>query len=84
MEVVLPKLGKNAIELKHFPTRCHAFIFRACEYIPFYKIAALLKTDEPTVREAAAEMGLPNYDPGDAWLTKGYITIIRRMWHLLP
>ena len=84
MKVLLPKLGKKAIPLNHFPNRCYAFIFRACEYVPFSKIAELLGTDEITVRSAAAEMGLPDYDPGDMWLKKGYITIIRRMWHLLP
>ena len=84
MENVLPKIGKEALPLKHFPTRCHAFIFRAAEYVPFGKIAALLRVPEEKVRAAAAEMGLPDYNPGELWLQKGYITIIRRMWHLLP
>ncbi|MBQ8893020.1 MAG: hypothetical protein IJ043_01255 [Clostridia bacterium] len=84
MEIALPKLGKAAIPLKHFPTRCHAFIFRACEYVPYSKIAEILGVEEQKVRQAAAEMGLPDYDPGNLWLTKGYITIIRRLWNLLP
>ena len=29
-------------------------------------------------------MGLPNYAPGNIWLERGYITIIRQMWHILP
>lgn len=84
MDVILPELEKAAIPLKHFPTRCHAFIFRASEYVPYAKMAALLGTTEEKVRLASKEMGLPDYDPGDLWLKKGYITIIRRMWHLLP
>ena len=29
-------------------------------------------------------MGLPDYNPGSLWLERGYITIIRQMWHILP
>ena len=84
MHYSLPPLGHNAIPLSHFPTRHQAFIFRACEYVPMEKIAEILKTDVEAVRQAAADMGLPQYEPGNAWLKKGYITIIRRMWHVLP
>ena len=80
----LPPLDKEAIPLTHFPTRHQAFIFRACEYVPLARIAKILCTDVETVKAAAAEMGLPCEDPGDLWLQRGYITIIRRMWHLLP
>ena len=31
-----------------------------------------------------AEMGLPNVCPDADWREKGYITIIRRLWHILP
>lgn len=84
MEFLLPPVGKKAISLKHFPTHCQAFIFRASEYVPYSKIAKILCTTEENVRNAAAAMGLPEYDPGEKWLKKGYITIIRRMWHILP
>lgn len=84
MIYTLPKTGKDALTLPHFPTKHQAFIFRAAEYIPVDKIAKLLKTDEAKIRESIAKMGLPCYDPGDTWLKKGYITIIRRMWHVLP
>lgn len=80
----LPPIGKEAIPLPHFPTRHQAFLFRAYEYVPTAKIASILGTSEENVRRAAEEMGLPDYDPDDLWLTRGYITIIRRMWHILP
>lgn len=80
----LPKVGTAAIELSHFPTKHQAFIFRAYEYVPIDRIAKVLGTDVETVRHAAGEMGLPDYAPGDLWLRRGYITIIRRMWHILP
>ena len=80
----LPALGKAPVSLPHFPTRQQAFIFRAAEYVPKEKIANILGTDVDTVARAMADMGMPDYDPGDIWLTRGYITIIRRMWHILP
>lgn len=80
----LPKLGSEAIPLSHFPTKYQAFIFRAYEYVPPEKIAKILGTTAEKVREAARDMGLPEYAPGDKWLKRGYITIIRRMWHILP
>ncbi|MBR7181948.1 MAG: hypothetical protein IKD28_04105 [Clostridia bacterium] len=80
----LPEHGCEAIALPHFPTRHQAFIFRAYEYIPAERIAKVLKTTAENVHRAAADMGLPRHDVGDIWLQKGYITIIRRMWHILP
>ncbi len=47
------------------------------------KIAEILNTTEENIRTAARDMGLPDTDPGEVWLKKGYITIIRRMWHIL-
>lgn len=84
MVYTLPAIGKNAVELLHFPTKHQAFIFRAYEYVPAEKIASVLGTDVATVKQAAKEMGLPDYNPGELWLKRGYITIIRRMWHILP
>ena len=80
----LPPIGKEALNLPHFPTKHQAFIFRAYEYIPTEKIASLLKTSPENVKAAAEEMGLPDSEVGDIWLRRGYITIIRRMWHILP
>ena len=80
----LPKVTKDCIPLTHFPTVHQAFIFRACEYVPTKKIAELLNTDVENVENAIEDMGLPKFDPKDIWLKRGYITIIRRMWHILP
>ena len=84
MHYSLPQIGKPAVDLLHFPTKHQAFIFRAYEYVPAEKIANILCIDVNTVRKAAKEMGLPDYNPGELWLKRGYITIIRRMWHILP
>ncbi|MBE6870980.1 MAG: hypothetical protein E7491_03425 [Ruminococcaceae bacterium] len=80
----LPTVEKEAVALSHFPTKHQAFIFRACEYVPMEKIAKVLKTDIDNVRQAAEDMGLPDYDPKNVWMKRGYVTIIRRMWHILP
>lgn len=80
----LPQLGKAAIPLLHFPTRHQAFIFRAYEYVPPVKIARILDTTESNVRQTAQDMGLTKACDSNIWLEKGYITIIRRLWHILP
>ena len=80
----IPPVGKAAIDIPHFPTKHQAFIFRACEYVPVETIAKVLRTDVATIKQAVDEMGLPNFEPGELWLKRGYITIIRRMWHILP
>ncbi len=84
MEFALPKLGKETIRFPHFPTRHQAFIFRAYEYVHPSKIASILDTTEENVRKAAEDMGLLHPCTTDIWLRKGYITIIRSLWHILP
>ncbi len=84
MIYTLPKIGKPALNFSHFPTTYQAFIFRACEYVSVEKIAKVLKTTEENIRISMSQMGLCDCEPGDIWLKKGYITIIRRMWHILP
>lgn len=80
----LPALDKEAIPLTHFPTRLQAFIFRAYEYFSPERIAGVLRTSPENVRCVAADMGLREHIREDLWLKRGYITVIRRMWHLLP
>lgn len=80
----LPPIDKEPIPLSHFPTRHQAFIFRASEYVPAEKIASVLRTTAENVQRAAEDMGIPHFNPENKWLKRGYITIIRRMWHILP
>ena len=77
----LPKIGKKAIELPHFPTAHQAFIFRAYEYFPPEKIADILGTTPENIIRAAGELGLPDFPQREKWIKNGYITIIKRMWH---
>ena len=73
------------IIFSHFPTVQQAFIWRNWEMFPAEKLAEVLRTDAKNVLEMAAAMGLrtPPVVNGD-WLKKGYNTIIRANWHLLP
>ena len=84
MTFTLPKLGKAPVALPHFPNRVCAFVFRASEFFTFDKMAALLGTTSNNVRELAAAMGIHHDQSSNVWLKKGYITIIRALWHLLP
>lgn len=84
MNINLPKIGKPAIPFLHFPTKHQAFIFRAYEYVSPEAIAELIHATPDQIRAAALEMGLTKECTDNVWLEKGYITIIRKLWHILP
>ncbi len=85
MKTPLPKAGKAPVKLPHFPAVHQAFIFRASEFVSFEKIASVLGTGVDNVRECARQMGIERAcGDGDLWLKKGYISVIRAMWHILP
>ena len=74
-----------AIEFPHFPDRAHAVVFRNWQLVPASRIAEVLATNEADVRELATSMGLPAAgDVSERMQDRGYITIVRRNWHLLP
>jgi hypothetical protein len=76
---------KPALEFTHFPDRLHAFVWRNWNVVPTERLAKVLETTPEKVRAVAASMGMPAEAPvPEAYKTRGYITIIRRNWHLLP
>ncbi|MBN1436879.1 MAG: hypothetical protein JW936_07380 [Sedimentisphaerales bacterium] len=79
--------GKSVPELRlsHWPTRFQAFIWRNWELVEADTLAHILGTDTPTVEQLATNMGLrvPAV-VGKHWRERGYVTLIRRNWHLLP
>lgn len=82
---ILPKIvDKGELELLHFPTRMQAFVFRNWEIVPAKKIAEVLNTSEENVKAIAYQMGLDEQGDVSVWLKKGYITIIKQNWHILP
>src|SRR4051812_22975736 len=81
-----PNSGPAALDFPHFPTRMHTFIWRNWNVVATDRIAKVLGTTSDKVAAVAASMGLPPGDPSDVAVLRqrGYITIIRRNWHLLP
>jgi len=83
---VLPA-GSNppALEFPHFPDRLHTFVWRNWSVVELERLAAVLGTSVENVAAIADSMGLPRYQPIPAeQKTRGYITVLRRNWHLLP
>jgi len=75
----------KALAFSHFPTRFQAVIWRNWEMVSPVTLARVLKTDEATILKLAVALGLrvpPRVSP--RWLERGYVTIIRANWHLLP
>ena len=76
---------KPPIATDPFPDRMSAFVWRNWFCVPVERMAKVVGAKESDLTGIAAEMGLP---PQPAvlpeWRTKGYITVVRRNWHLLP
>ncbi len=74
------------VKADHFPSMLHTFIWRNWGLVPASRLAEVVGTSERNVRKIAVSMGLeakPDVDP--VWTSsKGYITLLRRNWHILP
>ena len=82
---MLPEIQKGqTLDIKHFPTKFQALIFRLWETVPASRLAEVLKTDEQTVTQLAKDMGLGQQKWLDEWMTRGYISILRHAWNILP
>ena len=69
----------------HFPGRMHALIWRNWPVVDAGKLAGVLGTTAENVQAVALSMGLPPQGPILAeWKIRGYITVLRRNWHLPP
>jgi hypothetical protein len=74
-----------ALQDKHFPTRLHAFVWRNWETVSLERMAKTVGTTPRNIREIGLAMGMPQrVGAVDAFRTRGYISIIRHNWHLLP
>ena len=78
--------GKKApLGCEPFPSRLYQFVWRNWTVVPQTKLAEVVGTTPENVAQVAASMGLPPQDAIlPAWQDKGYITVVRRNWHLLP
>lgn len=77
---------KKALETPWFPSRMHAFVWRNWTVVPCKRIAEILQAKPEQIEQVALSMGLkPQTSIDSTWLSsKGYITVLRRNWHLLP
>ncbi|QDT07139.1 hypothetical protein K227x_55640 [Rubripirellula lacrimiformis] len=74
-----------ALQSPHFPSRLHAFIWRNWQLVPPQRMAELVGTETANIKQIAGSMGLPKVDTVSSEMReRGYITLIRRNWHLLP
>ena len=76
----------EALEFPHFPTRLQAFVWRNWGLVPASKLADILDASIQQVVKLAEDMGLLAMADANfqLWHERGYITIVRRNWHLLP
>ncbi len=81
---MLPKI-KRIKELPHFlPQKWQTVILRNYGMVNSNILAEVLETDCDTIEREARRLNLSGikYDP--EFITRGYISIIRNNWHLLP
>ncbi len=77
--------GAPALESAHFPNRLHEFVWRNWNVVPPEKIAAVVGASADDITAMAVSMGLPEVAQiPPAMRERGYVSIIRRNWHLLP
>lgn len=81
--LITPTKGKT-LEISHFPTSHQALVFRLWEMVPCSKLAKVLETTAANVEKVAYEMGLTPQKNLEKWSTRGYISIIKAVWNLLP
>ncbi|MBR4171369.1 MAG: hypothetical protein IKR48_06925 [Kiritimatiellae bacterium] len=76
---------KPAVCFDPFPSRLYAFVFRNWTCVPVQRLAETIGTEPEKLIALAADLGLaPQGKLEPEWRTKGYITVLRRNWHLLP
>ncbi len=85
-EPVLPTGSAPApVATSHFPDRIHAFVWRNWNAVEPARLAQVLATSVNNVTAMAESMGLPPALPiPPEQKLRGYITLLRRNWHLLP
>ncbi|MDP6060752.1 MAG: hypothetical protein QGH33_17735, partial [Pirellulaceae bacterium] len=86
IDSILPKgSAPEPISIPHFPDRLHAFVWRNWQAVALQRLATVLGTSVQNVAALGASMGLPTPQPfAHQDIARGYITILRRNWHLLP
>ncbi len=85
-ETVLPQgEARASVVSRHFPDRVYEFVWRNWNAVAPAKLAKILDASVQDVTALAESMGLPPVAVVSPDLReRGYVTLIRRNWHLLP
>jgi hypothetical protein len=76
---------RPAIQAGHFPDRLHEFVFRNWNSVEPARMAEIVGSSPGDITAIAASMGLPPAAPVPPEMkTRGYVTLLRHNWHLLP
>jgi len=77
--------ARPAMTSPHFPDRLHEFVWRNWNAVAPAKLAKIVGATEQDIVALAVSMGLPRAATiAPEQRERGYITLIRRNWHLLP
>ena len=76
---------REPVGVEPFPDRLSAYVWRNWFVVPADRLAATVNATPAQLTEIAREMGLPEKPVVlPEWRRKGYITVVRRNWQLLP
>ena len=81
---MLPEVKKVFLQPNIFPTRWQAVLFHNYGLVPSQRLACLLGCGVDTIEREAVRLGLKGISYNSIWSEKGYITLIRNNWYLLP
>lgn len=81
---MLPEVKKVPLTVSVFPKPFQTVIFRNYGLIATERIARVLSCDTETVEKEAARLGLSRVNYDGVWEKRGFITVIRNNWYLLP
>lgn len=86
VEITLPEgSAPAALTSAYFPDRIHEFVWRNWNAVEPAKMAKILGASSEDVTALAESMGLPpEATVAPEQRARGYITLIKRNWHLLP
>lgn len=76
-----------AMNFPHFQARFQAVIWRNWNLVSTTRLAKVLRASVEDIMREAGKLGLPpalKHCPEELWLRRGYMTLIRQNWHLLP
>ena len=81
---MLPEAKKIVLQPNIFPTKWQSVLFHNYGFVPTEDLADLLNCRVDVLEEERARLGLEYAPCQPVWRKKGYITLIRNNWFLLP